>query len=308
MQTVLTKLQELVEGYRLWTQNHPQYDEAIRHPSFMNAAMQRDFEACIQAADGCNTIGIMEVMRQRISFFEHFALLKLLAGQLDGWQYFDRAYDNAFWLFRAGVFSDRTVADLPFLLAYSHLTGYKNRSNYIGRFLYEHTKSKLATIILQKSDTTRFMTLLWAHHHDLPVQPFRPFHLFDKPNSPYATLIEHIDRPDGLIIQTALDNALNQHILESADKNNVMHRSLMSHLFPVEILYYLKIRKQRGHSTVSPHGNILWQKFKELHNLQIEDYLQALLEQDEALKRVFYLFVKRDTFKAEEWQYFYQLD
>lgn len=306
MQTVLAKLQQLVEDYRLWTQNHPAYNEAVRHPSFTTEAMRHNFEACIQSTDGCNTAGVMEVMRQRIDYFEHFALLRLLGKHQDGWQYFDRAYDNAFWLFRAGTFSERTLADVPFLLAYSHQTGYRHRTDYIGRFLYEHQKSKLATLILQHSDTARFMTLLWAHAHQLSVSDFRPFHLFEQDNSPYAVLLEHLDRPDNLHIQNALDKALNQHILESADKNHVMHRSLMSHLFPVEILYYLNIRTQRGQSTLTPRGNILWQKFKELHNVQIDDYLQALLEQDEPLKRVFYLFAKRGTFQAQEWEYFYQ--
>lgn len=307
MQTVLTKLQQLTDGYRVWAQNHPAYTEAISHASFMDEAMRQNFENCLTSDTGCDFTGIMNIMCTRINYFEHHALLQVLAGKMEGWHYFDRAYDNAWWIFRAGIVSQRTVGDLPFLLAYSHLTGYHNRCEYIGHFLYDHPNNKLAELILQHNDTARFMTVLWAHEHGLPLTPMRPYHNLMNPSSPYAILLENLDTPDGILIQDALDKALNDHLLNSANKNSVLHRSIMSHLFPVEILYYLNLRNKRGQTTLSPHGNILWQKFKELHQVQIDDYLQALLEQDEALKRVFYMFVKRGTFQAEEWDYFYQL-
>lgn len=307
MQTVLEKMHSLTEGYRLWTVNNESYAQAVRNPLFLDEAMYSRFTAVMKGDEPDRFLPeLMALLGQRIRYLEHYALLQILQGEAAGWRYFDRACDSAWWAFKGGAFSDRTAGDVPFLLAYCFLTGQRNRTDHLGRFLYRHQENKMAEIILRHNDMARFVVQLWAKSKELPLAELDGFQTFIAHDTPYACLSAGFGDGDNMRIQRALDKALDRHILDAADRNNMMHRSLLSHLFPVEVLFFLRLRAERGLETKTPFGNILWQKFKDMHTLATEEYVDALLAQDEALKRIFGLAVRQGLFLKDEWEFFYR--
>ena len=195
-------------------------------------------------------------------------------------------------------------AGTAFMLAHSHLLGYQNRADYLGNFFYRFEQDAKAREQLEHTDIPRLIAQLWAKSQNLPLEHFGSFLVFENENSGYAELVRGLYEPDCAAIQQAMRQALDFHIEQSAKESGRMCTSVAYYLFPVEILYFLKLREEKGLTTELPVEHILWQAYEKIKPQH--DYAAKLLDWDEALKLAFDKAVSQGFLQAEDWAFSYE--
>lgn len=121
---------------------------------------------------------------------------------------------------------------------------------------------------------------------------------FERKDSGYGELTRLLYEPDCPDIERAIELALDFHIEQSAKESGWMCTSLAFYLFPVEILYFLKLREERGLTTRVPSEHILWREYE-----KIKPSLGGAVktpQRDEAFMLAFNKAVSQGFFKAED--------
>lgn len=297
------QLKRIINQYKAWTEDNSDYSEAIANPYFMDNYFYQTFQK--QLRSGKADAGWSAVMNinHRYAYFAYYGGLKLLSGEQDGWDYIDRAYDGRWMEFKIAHDGD-IEAGTAFMLAHSHLLGYRNRADYLGNFFYRFEQDAKAERQLGHTDIPRLIAQLWAKSQNLPLEHFGSFLVFENENSGYAELVRGLYEPDCAEIQQAMRQALDFHIEQSAKESGRMCTSVAYYLFPVEILYFLKLREEKGLTTELPGEHILWQAYEKIKPQH--DYAAKLLDWDEALKLAFDKAVSQGFLQAEDWAFSYE--
>jgi hypothetical protein len=297
------RLKRIINQYKAWTEDNSDYSEAIANPYFMNNSAHQRFQKQLRSGkDNAGWTAVMSISH-RYAYFAYYGGLKLLSGEQDSWDYIDRAYDGEWMKFKIAHDGD-IEAETAFMLAHSHLLGYQNRAHYLGNFFYRFEQDAKAREQLEHTDIPRLIAQLWAKSQNLPLEHFGSFLVFENENSGYAELVRGLYEPDCAEIQQAMRQALDFHIEQSAKESGRMCTSVAYYLFPVEILYFLKLREEKGLITALPVEHILWQAYEKIKPQH--DYAAKLLDWDEALKLAFDKAVSQGFLQTEDWAFSYE--
>ena len=190
-------------------------------------------------------------------------------------------------------------ADLSYYGCLRLLAGDSEGWDYIDlAFFYYFERDEKANEQLEHTDIPRFIVQLWAKSKNLPTERLGEFLEFERKDSGYGELTRLLYEPDCPDIERAIELALDFHIEQSAKESGWMCTSLAFYLFPVEILYFLKLREERGLTTRVPSEHILWREYE-----KIKPSLGGAVktpQRDEAFMLAFNKAVSQGFFKADD--------
>lgn len=296
------QLKRMMKQYPDWIEDNSDYLDAITNPYFMNRTAHQEFEE--QLKSNHKNAGWRTIMNinYRYADLVYHGYMQLLSYNQKGWDYIDRALDGAWWEFKINHDGD-IEAGTAFMLAHCYLLGYHNRTDYLGHFFYHFEKDDKAKEMLAFTDISRFIAQLWAKNHNLPLHQYGKFLNFEAEHSGYALLVRDLYAPDNSELQYAIQQALDFHIEQSAKETGWMSTAIAYYLFPVEILYFLKLREEKGLTTSLPKEHILWKAYEKIQPTY--NYTGQLLIWDKALKLAFDKAVSQGFLQYQDWDFFY---
>lgn len=297
------RLKRMINQYKDWVEDNSDYAEAIVNPYFMDNHTNKEFLKQLKSGHENAGWRAMMSINYRYAYFSYYGCLELLSGQQKGWDYLERGLDGAWWEFKIAHDGD-VEAGVAFMLAHSYLLSYHNRTNYLGSFFYNFEQDDKAKEILEFTDVSRFIAQLWAKKQNLPLDKFNEFLDFEINNSGYDILVRNLYAPDSPELQRSITQALDFHIEQSSKETGWMSTAIAYYLFPVEILYFLKLREEKGLTTALPNEHILWQEYEKIQPLH--DYAGKLITWDKALQLAFDKAVSQGFLQKEDWIFFYE--
>ena len=291
------RLKRAINQYKSWTKDNAHYEKAVSSFYFMSGYTYETFQKALRSGKpDAGWTAIMQVSNREVDL-TYYGCLRLLAGDSEGWDYIDLALEGSWMNFKLSHFGD-IEAGTAFMLAYFYLIGYKKRADYLGEFFYYFERDEKAKEQLEHTDIPRFIVQLWAKSKNLPTERLGEFLEFERKDSGYGELARLLYEPDCSDIERAIELALDFHIEQSAKESGWMCTSLAFYLFPVEILYFLKLREERGLTTRVPSEHILWREYE-----KIKPTLGGAVkmpQRDEAFMLAFNKAVSQGFFKAED--------
>ena len=228
-------------------------EEELNSIYWMTKQKEKHFQKAIKGMSKTDFLSPLLKASER-AMMGCYACQLVLYGDPKGWGLLARAADPQWWAFyfaqHAGSYEGATAMLLPF----SYLVGHFPRADFIGRCLFEG--SAVARRYVDDSIIGRFVARLWALDNN--VQAERLDELAKLPNErAHNFLVANLFQPCSIEMVAAITAILDFHLDEASREDGELKTADLFYLMPLELLYFIEIRRKRGIETASINHPLL---------------------------------------------------
>lgn len=233
-----------------------EFDEALESSHWWTNHIKKKFNKEIASKDIASGYGALLTARSRSPFVIYWAQSQIMKGNTDGWHLISMALENIWWAFkcRPSTYGDYESL-IQLLLPWFYLAGQHENANSLGMYFNGATGIDGYEKYLENSSVGKFLANVWSwresgskkEHHSSDAS---------KICDVYKALIDNLEVRDVEKINDLLVNAINFHIRSSSTEGGEFRTAYPFYLSPLEILYYIKVRNEKGFETEIPNHDI----------------------------------------------------